>query len=142
MDSASLSVLRFLLRALSEGRIMLVLSYRSDDVGRNHPLRPFLAEIERARLAQRIDLRRLTRSQVFRQATGMFGDAIDAEVLERVYERSEGVPFFVEELAGLSVECGCDSDALPDSLRNLLLGRYERVFDLRSTCCGSCRQAG
>jgi DNA-binding CsgD family transcriptional regulator len=129
VDSATLAVLRFLLRALSDGPIMLVLSYRSDDVDRSHPLRTFLSEIDRARLATRVELERLTRRQVFELAGDIFGGALDVDVLERVYDRSEGVPFFVEELVGLNVECGCDTDALPDSLRNLLLARYERLPD-------------
>ena len=131
VDSATLAVLRFLLRALSDGRIMLVLSYRSEDVDRSHPLRTFLSEIDRARLARHVELERLTRPQVFELAGGLFGGGLDPDpdALERVYDRSEGVPFFVEELVGLNVECGCDTDALPDSLRNLLLARYERLPD-------------
>ena len=43
----TLTILRFLLRALTAGRIMFVLSYRSDDVPRGHPLRSFLTELER-----------------------------------------------------------------------------------------------
>ena len=129
VDSATLAVLRFLLRALSDGRIMLVLSYRSEDVDRSHPLRTFLSEIERARLATHVELTRLTKRQVFELAGDIFGGTLDAEARERVYDRSEGVPFFVEELVGLNVECGCDTDALPDSLRNLLLARYERLPD-------------
>ncbi|GAB3033429.1 helix-turn-helix transcriptional regulator [Parafrigoribacterium mesophilum] len=129
VDSATLAVLRFLLRALSDGRIMIVLSYRSDDVDRAHPLRTFLSEIDRARLARRVDLARLNRPQVFQLAGDIFDQTLDPDTLERVYDRSDGVPFFVEELVGLNVECGCDTDALPDSLRNLLLARYERLSD-------------
>jgi ATP/maltotriose-dependent transcriptional regulator MalT len=129
VDGATLAVLRFLLRALTDGRILIVLSYRSDDVDRSHPLRTFLSEIDRARLAKRIELDRLTRRQVFELAGDLIDQSLDADTLERVYDRSDGVPFFVEELVGLNVECGCDTDALPDSLRNLLLARYERLSD-------------
>src|SRR6185312_6231083 len=38
-------------------------------------------------------------------------------------ERAEGVPFFIEEIAG------CSNGPLPDSLRDLLLARFDRLGD-------------
>jgi DNA-binding CsgD family transcriptional regulator len=120
-DDATLTVVKFLLRALTSGRIMIVLSYRSDDVHRGHPLRVFLTEIERGRLARRLELRRLTRAQVRKQAHAILGHTPDFDVVTSVFERSEGVPFFVEELVG------CEGSMLPETLRDLLLVRYERL---------------
>jgi len=124
-DDATLTVLRFLLRAVADGPIMIVLSYRSDDVHRGHPLRDFLSEIERGRRAQRLTLHRLTRDQVGEQAHEILGQLPPYELVENVYERSEGVPFFVEELVGL--DGSGDNSMLPDTLRDLLLARYERL---------------
>lgn len=124
-DDATLTVLRFLLRAVAEGSIMILMTYRSDDVHRGHPLRDFLSEVERGRRAQRITLSRLTRAQVAKQAKAILGRTPDFELIESVFERSEGVPFFVEELVGL--DDTCDSSMLPDTLRDLLLARYERL---------------
>ena len=39
--------------------LLLLLTYRSDDVGRAHPLRTVMAELDRARLTNRLDLARL-----------------------------------------------------------------------------------
>lgn len=120
-DNATLTVLRFLLRAVASGPIMIVLSYRSDDVHRGHPLRVFLTEIERGRRAKRLELRRLTRHQVRKQAQSILGRTPDYDLVESVFERSEGVPFFVEELVG------CEDAVLPETLRDVLLARYERL---------------
>ncbi len=120
-DEATLTVLRFLLRAVASGPIMIVLSYRSDDVHRGHPLRVFLTEIERGRRAKRLELRRLTRAQVRKQAQSILGRTPDFDLVESVFERSEGVPFFVEELVG------CEDSVLPETLRDVLLARYERL---------------
>lgn len=120
-DEATLTVLRFLLRAVASGPIMIVLSYRSDDVHRGHPLRVFLTEIERGRRAKRLELRRLTRAQVRKQAASILGRTPDYDLVESVFERSEGVPFFVEELVG------CEDSVLPETLRDVLLARYERL---------------
>ncbi|MFC6357457.1 ATP-binding protein [Luethyella okanaganae] len=127
VDGASLNMLRFLFRALSSGRILLVLSYRSDDVSRGHPLRGFLSELERSRSIERRELKRLNRAQVRKQAKAILGAIPPAEVIESVFLRSEGVPFFVEELLGLE---GCSTrEELPDTLRELLLARYERLSE-------------
>jgi ATP/maltotriose-dependent transcriptional regulator MalT len=120
-DGATLAVLRFLVRALSDSSIMMVLSYRSDDVHRGHPLRGFLAELERSRLTDRIELARFSLDEVGELTQQILGSAPDPLELENVFERSDGVPFFVEELVS------CRDDEFPDSLRDLLLARYERL---------------
>ena len=119
-DPATLDVLRFLARMLRSGRLLLVLTYRSDDVGRGHPLRGLLAELERNRRASRVLLDRLDSGQVRAQAEAILGSQPSSEQLRSLFERSEGVPFFVEELLG----CGIDpaDSPVPVTLRELLLG--------------------
>ncbi|KQX07523.1 hypothetical protein ASC59_07210 [Leifsonia sp. Root1293] len=125
IDAASLTLLRFLIRAVRSGHLLLVLTYRSDDVTRGHPVRAFLAELDRGRSIDRWELGRLSRAQVRRQVKAILGESPDPDLLARTSARSEGVPFFVEELLGLG---GCPTDdGLPDTLRDLLLARYERL---------------
>lgn len=124
-DGATLSLLSFLVRVLTTERVMLLLTFRSEDVSRGHPLRGFLAELDRTRRVARHTLGRLSRGDVMRQAIAIRGGALDAVSIDSVYARSEGVPFFVEELLGL--DDGSGSDELPDTLRELLLARYERL---------------
>ncbi|MFK4730951.1 AAA family ATPase [Agromyces mediolanus] len=127
IDPASLGLLRFLVRALTASRVMLLLSYRSEDVTRGHPLRPFLAELERDRWVDRRELSRLSRDEVRELAASLAGAAPDEALLDTLFRRSDGVPFFVEEVVGLD---GCtDEGQLPDTLRDLLLARYERLSD-------------
>ncbi len=124
-DPATLDVLRFLARMLRSGRLFVVLSYRSDDLGRGHPLRGLLAELERNRRASRILLDRLDAAEVRAQACGILGADPGHDEIRALVERSEGVPFFVEELLG----CGLDGVAgeVPATLRELLLARYETL---------------
>lgn len=127
IDPASLGLLRFLVRALTASRVMLLLSYRSEDVTRGHPLRPFLAELERDRWVDRRELSRLSRDEVRELAASLAGSSPDEALLDTLFRRSDGVPFFVEEVVGLD---GCsDEGQLPDTLRDLLLARYERLSD-------------
>ena len=124
-DPATLDVLRFASRVLTRGPIMLLLSYRSDDVGRGHPLRAFLAELERNRRVDRITLDRLTPEQVRQQAAALLGSSPSARRSAALFERSEGVPFFVEEL--VCIDDDDDTVVVPETLREILLARYEML---------------
>ena len=128
IDAASLTLLRFLMRALGSSRVLTVLSYRTEDVTRGHPVRAFLSEAERDRWVERRELGRLTRAQVRKLAKSLIVDEAPSEsVFDTVFRRSDGVPFFVEELVGID---GCrDEGEVPDTLRELLLARYERLSE-------------
>ena len=82
-DPATLDVLRFAARVLTRGPILIVLSYRSDDVGRGHPLRAFLAELERNRRVDRMTLNRLTAEQVREQASALLGSVAECPTQRR-----------------------------------------------------------
>ncbi|MGH8823846.1 MAG: helix-turn-helix transcriptional regulator [Jiangellaceae bacterium] len=126
-DASTRDLLRFVVRALGSARVLVIGTYRTDELHRSHPLRPFLAELDRVRTVRRIDLPRLNRAQVGEQLQGILGRRPGADLVRRVYRRSDGVPFFVEELAGVEMEQS--GGALPDSLRDLLLVRVDRVSD-------------
>lgn len=149
-DRATIELLRFLVGMVESPGILIVVTYRSDEIVRGHPLRPVLPELERSRRLARWELSRLTRDQVAAQmlaiASAARGGSSDAEVaadpaaagavhvddarIDDVFERSEGVPFFVEELAGADPHEGDPGGGiLPETLRELLLARYERLDD-------------
>jgi ATP/maltotriose-dependent transcriptional regulator MalT len=120
-DRSTRAALRFLGRSLTTERVMLVASYRSDELDRGHALRSLLAELERAPRAHRIALGPLTREQVAEQLADIMGAQPDLELLDWVWTRSGGNPLFGEELlaAGLG--------AAPDTLREALMLRVERL---------------
>ncbi|UYQ64576.1 helix-turn-helix transcriptional regulator [Streptomyces peucetius] len=124
-DASTRHLLSYLFRTLRRGRLVLIATYRSDDVHRRHPLRPFLAELDRMRTVRRIELPRFNRAEVRRQMTGILAAEPAPALIDQVFERSDGNAFFVEELAaGLS---GGNCPALPDSLRGILLVRVETL---------------
>ncbi|MEE1814378.1 AAA family ATPase [Streptomyces sp. SP18ES09] len=125
-DASTRHLLTYLLRTLRRGRIVVVASYRADDIHRRHPLRPLLAELDRLRTIRRIELSRFTRTEVHRQLTGILAAEPDPGLVEEVFERSDGNAFFVEELV-VSHEAGCAAGQLSDSLRDLLLVRVEAL---------------
>lgn len=120
-DGTTTEIVSRLVRRTAALPLFLLLSYRTDDVGRRHPLRPVLAELDRARLLVHRPLARLSPVEVGALANAVSGEALTAGVLHDIVARSDGIPFYVEELASFSDE------RLPMSLRDVLLLRYERL---------------
>ncbi|MGP3968624.1 helix-turn-helix transcriptional regulator [Streptomyces sp. 6N223] len=124
-DRSTRELLGYLFRSLQRGRVLLVATFRSDDIHRRHPLRPFLAEVDRLRAVRRLELARFTRDEVRDQLAGITGTEPSQELLDQVYGRSDGNAFFAEELA--SRICDKGPGAISDSLRDLLLVRVEAL---------------
>ncbi|MFF8873620.1 helix-turn-helix transcriptional regulator [Streptomyces massasporeus] len=122
-DASTRHLLSYLLRTLRTGRLVVLATYRSDDIHRRHPLRPLLAELDRLRTIRRLELARFNRDEVSRQVTGILAHEPEPERVDAIFERSDGNAFFVEELAVAAHE-GCRT-GLTDSLRDLLLVRVE-----------------
>ena len=124
-DASTRAFLRFLAATLGDEPLLLLATYRPDELHRRHPLRPLLAELERVR-ALRIDLTALTRDELGEQLAGILGSPPEPALVDRLYARSEGNPLFTEEL----LAAGLDGlGALPPSLAAALALRIERLGD-------------
>ncbi|MFF1782955.1 AAA family ATPase [Streptomyces virginiae] len=126
-DTSTRHLLSYLFRTLVSGQLVVVATYRADDVHRRHPLRPLLAELDRLRTVRRIELSRFNRAEVRRQLAGILAAQPDEAFVDSVFDRSDGNAFFVEELVA-SKESGCRT-GLTESLRDLLLVRVEVLPD-------------
>jgi DNA-binding NarL/FixJ family response regulator len=97
-DESSLECLYHLARRSSQHAVVLILTYRNDEL---HPrLRHWLAQLDRERLAQELILHPLSRSEVEAMLRAIFELArpVRVEFLEAIYALTEGNPFFVEEV--------------------------------------------
>jgi DNA-binding CsgD family transcriptional regulator len=120
-DQSSRDLLSFLARSLQPGiALLIVVSYRTDDMDRGHPLRPLLAELERLPWVHRIELHRLTRTEVVAQIRAILDEPGSAGLVEEIARRSDGNPLFVEVLLE-------SAGQLPQSLADLLLARVGRL---------------
>jgi ATP/maltotriose-dependent transcriptional regulator MalT len=124
-DASTRAFLRFLAATISEEPLLVVATYRPDELHRRHPLRPLLAELERVR-ALRIDLGALTREELGEQLADILGSSPDPALVERLFSRSEGNPLFTEELLAAGMD---GRGALPPSLADALALRIERLSD-------------
>ncbi len=122
-DESSRALLQFLARRLGEAPVLLVCTFRPDEVTGPLLLRPFLADLVRLPWTVRIDLSRLGRAEVASMLAALSGPQPTAELVDQIHRRSEGVPFYVEELAMLDrVGTG-----VPESLRGALEARTSRL---------------
>ncbi|MFT4165992.1 MAG: AAA family ATPase [Microlunatus sp.] len=125
-DESTRHLLRFLIGALTEAPVLLVATYRTDELDRRHPLRPFLAEVGRLASVSRLEIAGLCRAEVAELLTQLLGRTPSGVAVDLVHRRSEGLPYFVAELAG-SASRGCID--MPDSLRDALNARIDRLSD-------------
>jgi DNA-binding CsgD family transcriptional regulator/tetratricopeptide (TPR) repeat protein len=123
-DRSTLDLLAFLHRNLRAG-LLLVLTYRSDELHRRHPLRPFLAELDRSGRSERLEVGRFDRVEVADLLAGILRTRPDDELVERIWRRSEGNAFFAEELLAATRQGGPSGRGLPPSLQNVLLSRVQ-----------------
>jgi DNA-binding NarL/FixJ family response regulator len=137
-DRSTRQLLAFLVRNLRGERLLLVVTYRSDQP-RPDRLGPYLAELDRAGPVQRLELARLDRAATVAQLTGILGATPAADLVDAVFVRSEGNPFFTEELLA-AVRVG--SGALPATTRDLLDGRVQGLAEQARWVLGVAAVAG
>jgi DNA-binding CsgD family transcriptional regulator/tetratricopeptide (TPR) repeat protein len=120
-DRSTRDLLAFLIRNLHRERVLLIVTYRSDEP---HAvwLGPYLAELDRGGPVQRLELQRFDRSETRAQLAAILGAVPSTDLVDALFGRSEGNPFFTEELLA-AVRSG--SSELPATLRDLLRGRVE-----------------
>lgn len=123
-DRSTRDLLTFLVRNLVSARVALIVSYRSDELHRTHPLRPLLGELDRLEGVSWLELPRLARREVSEQATAIRGSAPEPAALEDVFARSSGNPLFVEAMLGHEDQAG---EPLSEPLRHFLLAGVERL---------------
>ncbi|HEX6697799.1 MAG TPA: AAA family ATPase [Solirubrobacteraceae bacterium] len=120
-DPSTLAFLASLLSRLRDQRLLLVCTYRGDEVHRRHRLRPFLATVHRDGAAERLELGGLSPEALAAHVAAILGGPTESRVLARLHARSGGNPFFAEELLAAGAPCRC--------LREVLGARLARLPD-------------
>ena len=115
-DGSTRDLLRFLLRNIRDERLLIVATFRSDDLHRKHPLMRLLSELERSDRVDRLEVRPFNREEIVEQVTAILGHLPPAESLDRVLERSDGLPFYIEELLATEAAGG----TVPGSVRDIV----------------------
>ncbi len=121
-DQSTCDLLSFLFARGFTEPVSIVVSYRSDDLHRRHPLRTIAAGWSRLPGVSRLDLDPLPDEQVRRLVSALDPGSLTEPAVQTIVERAEGNAFFTEELVAAA-----GSTALPRDLAGLLLLRIDQL---------------
>jgi DNA-binding CsgD family transcriptional regulator/tetratricopeptide (TPR) repeat protein len=128
-DEATLDFIKYLGRRIEASRLLLVLSYRDDELGERHPLRAVLGDLPAAGLC-RIPLMPLSLEGVQRMSQQLVGGRADAPGACALHAATRGNPFFLTEcLRDLSLPAADGTTPLtaaPATVRDAVLARAAR----------------
>jgi DNA-binding CsgD family transcriptional regulator/tetratricopeptide (TPR) repeat protein len=116
-DEATLDILRYLGRRLAGVRLMILATFRSEEVGRDHPLTVVMGDLAGLSGVVRMQLPPLTATGV-RQLLDAAGSALDADA---IFQRTGGNPFYLTEVLAAGAE------QVPATVRDAVLARVARL---------------
>ena len=150
-DDDSIQLIRYLVRTLATAPIFLLITIRpysesSSGAGK------LIADLDRMRVTRIIRLERFSRAETGEVLTNLLGSPVDEQTVQSLHSRSEGVPFFVEELArsyreadalqlmdGTWTMTRLSGSAIPSSVQSLI---ERRLAQLSEECRGLLADAG
>ena len=98
-DKSSLLLLNHICRKISQQAVLVIGTYRDVEVTRKHPLFESLGEINRLTTLRRISLKGLSEQDVSGYIENTVSEALPPEILKSLYDKTEGNPLFVSEVA-------------------------------------------
>lgn len=142
-DPSSRELLDYLTRRLRAERVLVLATYRRDEMHRRHPLQPVIQGWRRAGSVREVELSRLGPESVAGIVRAIFDQQdVSPEFRDFLHRRSEGNPFVLEEMLKDALDSGdifrtadgWDRKAipelrLPETVRDTILSRYERLTD-------------
>ncbi|HEX9236300.1 MAG TPA: AAA family ATPase, partial [Actinomycetota bacterium] len=97
-DESTLGLIEFLAERLGEMRVLMIGTYRDVELDVARPLARTMEVLVRRRLAHRIPLKRLPADQVRHMLEELAGQPVPSQLVDLIYDETEGLPFFVEEV--------------------------------------------
>jgi DNA-binding CsgD family transcriptional regulator/tetratricopeptide (TPR) repeat protein len=123
-DSGTLDLIAYMARSLREGRVLIALAARIEELSSAAPLRRLRAELVRGGGAA-VPLGPLDGEEAARYVETLAGSALTEHRRERITGLGQGNPFFLQELVNL----GDIEGGLPDSVRDLVRTRLASLDD-------------
>jgi class 3 adenylate cyclase/tetratricopeptide (TPR) repeat protein len=150
-DEDSIQLIRYLVRTLPTAPIFLLITIRPY-AGSSTGAGKLIADLDRMRVTQVLRLDRLSRPETAELIQTILGSPVDDQTLHSLHARSEGVPFFIEELVRAYREADAlqlmdgtwtmtrlSGSAVPSSVQSLI---ERRLAQLSDECRGLLADAG
>ncbi|HXD24508.1 MAG TPA: AAA family ATPase, partial [Propionibacteriaceae bacterium] len=121
----------YLAPLLPDMPVLVLGTYRDDEVDLNHPLARVISQLGRRRLMERVSLHRLSFDGVRAMLRGLAGQPAPEQLVQVIDRETEGNPFFVEEVYLHLVESGVLLDQLGRMRADLGLGEVSVPESIR-----------
>ena len=122
-DASSLEALAYLVRRLGDRPVLVLMTWRTEELAPDHPARAILADAARDGRADVVAPERLGEDDVTELAAAA---GASAGLTERLFEETQGLPFFVVEY----LDAQADDSSLPPGVRGLLEARVNGVSEV------------
>jgi class 3 adenylate cyclase len=137
-DDSTRHLLDHIARRVSGMRALILVTYRSDELHRRHPFLPTLRAWRRGELAEVVNLEPLPEAGIAEMVAAITGAAaVDDALVDLLHERTEGNPFFIEEMLNDALADLAPGDSLsriavetvgiPETVRDTILQRLARL---------------
>jgi tetratricopeptide (TPR) repeat protein len=123
-DTSTLDLVVFLAHNLDEHRVLLLATYRPDELSSAERVRRLADGVRHSGSALVLELGPLERDELTALLDARAETPPSQALTDAIVARSEGNPFFAEELLAAA---GAESGTLPRALRDLLLQRVARL---------------
>jgi class 3 adenylate cyclase len=141
-EASTRELLDYLTRRLRLARILVVGTYRRDELHRRHPLLPMIRNWQRANSVTVVELEPLPPAGIADMVTAIFDETTGDDTRDFLHTRTEGNPFVLEEMLKAALDrgdifrtaSGWDRKALaemriPASVRDTILLRLDRLTE-------------
>ncbi len=133
-DSATRELLDHLARRMTNMRSLLLLTYRSDELDRRHPLAPLVRMWRRSGVAEFVGLAPLPENDIAEMIAAILDQqTMEPELRDLLSARSEGNPFVLEEMLKEAIDYANggphsrDVVRIPETVRDAILMRFARI---------------
>lgn len=139
-DESSLDLLLHLARGTRAKRVLILGTYRDEEVARGQPLEGAILELTRERLSERVQVPRLDSAATAELAASLFGFSdLPPDLGEILHQRTDGNAFFIGETVRAVLDRGMahpedvirnlESVAVSENVRALVGQRVERLSE-------------
>ena len=130
-DMPTLLLLSHLVRAPEPSRLLVLGTYRDTELGWGDPLAGALAELRRERTGTRLRLQGLDEAEITALVSAWVGTEAPAGLAAEVHRRTEGNPFFVEEVLSHLTESGAElaEVGVPEGVKEVVGQRLGRLSE-------------
>jgi predicted ATPase len=110
-DAATLELLTSLAAAAEEWQLLVLGAYRNDEIPRGHALRRLRMDLRRSGRLSELVVEPLDPDSTVLLASEVLGAKLGPALRAALIDRTQGIPFFVEELSTTSRQARCSSRA-------------------------------